>query len=221
MEFAEKPIYAQLARIGKELSSPIRLRLLDLLDARERTVEQLAAESGVPLKNTSAQLQRLHAAHLVTARKEGTRVYYRLADDRVAQFLDAFQGFAEERLADLRDTVAAHLGDPAELRPVAAAELAERLADPGVLVVDVRSPEEYAAGHVPGAVSVPMAELRAGTADLPWDVRIVAYCQGPYCVVSPQAVRILRARGHDARPLDGGFTRWTRSRHATGPAGRA
>ncbi|MEY9213465.1 metalloregulator ArsR/SmtB family transcription factor [Thermobifida halotolerans] len=210
-EFTEEPIYAQLARLGKALSSPVRLRLLDLLDQREHTVEELAEAAGVPLKNTSAQLQRLREVHLVAGRREGSRVRYRLADPGVSRFLGCFQEFAEERLADLRDAVAEHLGDPAELRPMRASELRERLDDPDLLVLDVRAPDEYAADHVPGAVSVPMEELRERLAELPEDVEIVAYCQGPYCVLSPTAVRVLRDHGRRARTLDGGFTRWRRT----------
>lgn len=205
--FAEEPIYEQLARIGKALSGPVRLRLLDVLDQRERTVEELARAAGVPLKNTSAQLQQLRAAHLVTSRRDGTRVYYRLADESVSRFLGAFQAFAGERLADLRGAVSDRLGD---LEGVTADELAARLADPSTLVLDVRSPADYAAGHVPGAVSVPMAELRDRLGELPASAEIVAYCGGPYCVVSPEAVRVLRAHGRSARPLDGGYLAWRR-----------
>lgn len=212
--FVEEPIYAQLARVGKALASPVRLRLLDLLDSGERTVEQLAESAGVPLKNTSAQLQQLRQANLVTTRKSGTRVYYRLADRRVSVFLGRFQEFAEHRLADLREAVDAHLGDPAMLEPVTADELARRLDDPGTLVLDVRSAAQYEAGHVPGAVSLPLARLRARLADLPPDVEIIAYCQGPYCVTSPNAVRLLRRRGYQARTLNGGLTRWRRTGHA-------
>ncbi|MEU8248674.1 metalloregulator ArsR/SmtB family transcription factor [Nonomuraea sp. NPDC048916] len=206
--FPEEPIYEQLARIGKALSNPVRLRLLDVLDQRERTVEELAEEAGVPLKNTSAQLQHLRAAHLVTGRKDGTRVHYRLADERVSRFLGQLQGFAHGRLADLRDAVSEHLGS---LEGVTADELAARLTDPGTIVIDVRSAAAYAEGHVPGAISVPLATLQDHLDDLPHDVEIVAYCGGPYCVVSPKAVRLLRAHGHTARPLDGGFTAWRRS----------
>ncbi|MCP2256398.1 transcriptional regulator, ArsR family [Streptoalloteichus tenebrarius] len=209
-EFVEEPIYAQLARIGKALSSPVRLRLLDLLDQGERTVEQLADEAGVTVKNTSAQLQQLRAANLVASRKDGTRVYYRLATPEVSTFLGHFQDFAEDRLADLRSAVAAHLGDPAEMEPVTVEQLRERLDDPDLVVLDIRSPEEYAAGHVPGAVSLPSGELRDKLAELPRDAKIVAYCQGPYCVASPKAVQLLRELGYDARPLAGGFTRWDR-----------
>ncbi|MEW9547735.1 ArsR/SmtB family transcription factor [Nonomuraea sp. NPDC050783] len=207
-DFPEEPIYEQLARVAKALASPVRLRLLDVLDQRERTVEELAQAAGVALKNTSAQLQQLRAAHLVTSRKDGPRVYYRLADERVSRFLGELEGFAHDRLADLRDAVRDRLG---ALEGVTADELADRLSDPGTLVLDVRPAADYAAGHVPGAVSVPMAELRERLAGLPRDAAIVAYCGGPYCVVSPEAVRVLRAHGYDARPLDGGFLGWRRA----------
>ncbi|PZG12843.1 ArsR/SmtB family transcription factor [Nonomuraea aridisoli] len=205
--FAEEPIYEQLARVGKALASPVRLRLLDVLDQRERTVEELAQAAGVPLKNTSAQLQQLRAAQLVTSRKDGTRVYYRLADDGVSRFLGELQAFAEGRLAELRDAVRARMGS---LEGVTADELADRLADPGTVVVDVRSAGDYAAGHVPGAISVPLAELRERLAELPRQAEVVAYCGGPYCVVSPEAVRLLREHGYTARPLDGGLLGWRR-----------
>ncbi|MBB6344774.1 ArsR/SmtB family transcription factor [Nonomuraea muscovyensis] len=213
--FPEEPIYEQLARIGKVLSSPVRLRLLDVLDQRERTVEELAEEAGIALKNTSAQLQRLRDAHLVTSRKEGTRVYYRLADEDVSRFLGGLQDFAQGRLADLREAVTLHLG---LAEGVTAGELAGRLGDPGTIVVDVRSAGAYAEAHLPGALSLPLAELQdrlaeldARLAGLPRDAEIVAYCGGPYCVVSPKAVRLLRERGYTARPLDGGLTGWRRS----------
>ena len=210
-EFAEEPIYAQLARIGKALANPVRLRLLDLLDHREFTVEQLSTEAGVGLKNTSAQLQQLRAANLVTSRKDGTKVLYRLADSGVSAFLGCYQDFAAERLADLRAAVSDHLGDPETLQPVTAEELSRLLDDPGVVVLDVRSAAEFDEGHVPGAVSMPMGELRERLGELSRTTTIVAYCQGPYCVVSPNAVRLLREHGYSAHPLDAGFTGWIRS----------
>ncbi|MER5621566.1 metalloregulator ArsR/SmtB family transcription factor [Streptosporangium sp. NPDC002544] len=210
-EFPEEPIYRQLARIGRTLASPVRLRLLDVLDQGERTVEQLSEEADIPLKNTSAQLQQLRAAHLVTSRKAGTRVYYRLADERVSRFLGELQDFAAERLADLREAVSEHLGEVAVLEAVTADELAGRLDDPGIVIVDVRSAAEHARGHVPGSVSIPLAELRDRLDELPRGMEIVAYCGGPYCVVSPEAVRLLRDHGFPARPLDGGLTRWRRT----------
>ncbi len=182
-----------------------------MLDQRERTVEELSEEAGVALKNTSAQLQQLRAAHLVTSRKDGTRVYYRLADERVSRFLGQFQGFAHERLADLRDAVEERLGS---FEAVTAAELAARLREPDTVVVDVRSAAAYAEGHVPGAVSVPLKELLDRLGELPGDAEIIAYCGGPYCVVSPRAVEVLRSHGYRARPLDGGLTGWRRSGRA-------
>ncbi|MER6826470.1 metalloregulator ArsR/SmtB family transcription factor [Streptosporangium sp. NPDC000563] len=210
-EFREEPIYRQLARIGRTLASPVRLRLLDVLDQRERTVEQLSEAADIPLKNTSAQLQQLRAAHLVTSRRDGTRIYYRLADEQVSRFLGELQDFAAERLADLREAVSEHLGEVAVLEAVTAEELAGRLTDPDIVIVDVRSAADHALGHVPGAVSVPLAELRDRLDELPGDVEIVAYCGGPYCVVSPEAVRLLRDHGFRARPLDGGLARWRRT----------
>jgi len=209
-EFDEQPIYAQLARIGKAVANPVRLRLLDVLDNGERPVDKLADDAGISLKNTSAQLRELRSAGLVSTRKAGTRIYYSVADEDVSRFLLGLQDFAYGRLADLRDAVSDHVGDPAELEPVTAADLDARLADPATLVIDVRTANEYALGHVPGAISVPMAELYDQIASLPQDVEIVAYCGGPYCVVSPRAVRLLRENGRRARPLDGGLSRWRR-----------
>ncbi|MET9247541.1 metalloregulator ArsR/SmtB family transcription factor [Nonomuraea sp. NPDC003709] len=204
-ESPEEPIYQQLARIGKALASPVRLRLLDVLGRREHTVEELAQAAGVALKNTSAQLQQLRAVHLVTSRKDGQRVYYRLADERVSRFLAELRGFAEGRLAELRDAVRTRLGP---LEGVTADELASRLADPGTLVVDVRPAADHAAGHVPGAISLPMAELRERLDELPREREIVAYCGGPYCAVSSEAVRVLSEHGYAARALDGGYPSW-------------
>ncbi len=208
--FPEEPIYQQLARIGKAFAGPVRLRLLDVLTEGERTVEELSEEAGIALKNTSAQLQQLRAAHLVTSRREGTRIYYRLADERVPLFLGQLRDFAHERLADLRDAVSEHIDS---LEGVTADELAGRLADPNTMVIDVRSADSYAEGHLPGAVSLPLEELRDRLDELPHDVEIVAYCGGPYCVVSPRAVRLLREHGRRARPLEGGFTGWRGSGH--------
>ncbi|MCC5581468.1 metalloregulator ArsR/SmtB family transcription factor [Microtetraspora sp. AC03309] len=208
--FPEEPIYQQLARIGKAFAGPVRLRLLDVLTEGERTVEELSEEAGIALKNTSAQLQQLRAAHLVTSRREGTRIYYRLADERVPLFLGQLRDFAHERLADLRDAVSEHIDS---LEGVTADELAGRLADPNTMVIDVRSADSYAEGHLPGAVSLPLEELRDRLDELPHDVEIVAYCGGPYCVVSPRAVRLLREHGRRARPLEGGITGWRGSGH--------
>ena len=209
-EFVELEVYTQIARIGKALASPVRLRLLDLLDTGECDVEKLASQAGISLKNTSAQLQQLRNAHLVTGRREGNRIYYRLSDPEISDFLGTFHNFAESRLADLRTAVADLLGDPGVMEPVTVEELQERIKDPETLVVDVRSAQDYAQGHIPGAVSVPADELQERIDRLRRDVQIIAYCQGPYCVVSPDAVLFLRKKGFKARPLDRGLTGWQR-----------
>ncbi|WP_328330893.1 MULTISPECIES: ArsR family transcriptional regulator [unclassified Streptomyces] len=210
------PIYAELSRVGKVLASPLRLRLLDLLDGRERTVEQLSQESGIPFKNTSAQLQQLRSAHLISSRKDGKRVLYRLADDEVAQFLGVFQEFTERRLADLRSVIDDQLGDLSELEPVTADELTTRVGG-GALVIDVRPSDDYAMGHVPGALSLPSGQLLSRLGELPDDAEIIAYCHGPFCVTSAACVRLLREQNRHAHHLVGGFTRWHRTGHPVHP----
>ncbi|MEO6082266.1 MAG: metalloregulator ArsR/SmtB family transcription factor [Umezawaea sp.] len=201
------PIYAELARVGKVLANPLRIKLLDLLDGRERTVEQLSQESGIPIKNTSAQLQQLRSAHLVASRKDGTRALYRLADDDVARFLGVFQEFTELRLADLRTTISEQLG---HLVPVTAAELTNRVGD-GALLIDVRPSDDYAAGHIPDAISVPSEHLLNRLGELPDDAEIIAYGHGPFCVTSAECVRVLRQHGRRAHHLAGGVTNWHRT----------
>ncbi|MGY2060622.1 ArsR/SmtB family transcription factor, partial [Nocardia gipuzkoensis] len=178
-------------------------------------VEQLSNDSGVPLKNTSAQLQQLLAANLVSFRKVGTKAYYRVADHRVSEFLELFERFAELQLAELRDAIHRHLGDPEVLQAITADELRNRMDDQSTIVIDVRSQQEFEQGHVPGAVSVPAERLLDRLAGLPRGKEIVAYCGGPYCIVSPQAVTVLRDNGYNARILDGGFARWHRTGHRT------
>ncbi|MEV2276696.1 metalloregulator ArsR/SmtB family transcription factor [Nocardiopsis sp. NPDC049922] len=211
-DFPEAPIYEHLARVGKALAAPVRLRLLDLLDQGECTVEELARRGGLPLKNTSSHLQQLRAAGLVTSRREGTRMHYALRDDEVSRFLGHFQDFAEQRMGDLREEVERHLGQEGGSGAVTAEELAELVGRGAAVVVDLRSAREFAEGHVPGAISVPSRELEERIAELPWDTTIVAYCQGPYCVVSPRAVRLVNATGRRARSLRGGYVRWKRER---------
>ncbi|MBZ6295931.1 ArsR/SmtB family transcription factor [Streptomyces olivaceus] len=209
-EFIEAEVYTQLARIGKALASPVRLRLLDLLEKGESDVEGLVTASGVGLKNTSAQLQQLRGANLVTTRREGNRVFYRLAGPEVSRLLGSLQSCAEIRLADLRLAIGNLLGNASELKPVTADELRAHIDDPRILIIDVRPSADYARGHVPGAISLPAAELRQKMDSIPRDVEVIAYCQGPYCVLSPDLVRLLRSHEIPARPLEGGITRWQR-----------
>jgi rhodanese-related sulfurtransferase len=210
-------LYEQFARMGKALANPARLELLDLLAQGERSVEELAAAAGMRVGNTSAQLRVLAAAGLLVTRRSGARVFYRLADEQVAVFAEELKDFARGRLADVERAARDYLGDVAALEPVAREELARRLDDGDVIVVDVRPAAEYAAGHIPGAISLPHDLLaarltqRTQLPELADGVDIVAYCRGRYCVYAPQAVRLLRERGFAARPLDGGLPEWRRA----------
>lgn len=204
----KETVYEQLAAVGKALASPRRLELLDLLAQGERGVEALAAAAGLGMTNTSAHLQVLARARLVATRKRGTRVLYRLADDQVAAFLATLRGLAHDRLPGIDHALRTLVASTEDPEPVTRAQLAERLARNEVVVVDVRPPEEYAAGHIPGARSVPLPQLETALAGLPRDAEIVACCRGPYCVLAPQAVRLLRAHGFAARRLEDGLPEW-------------
>ena len=201
-------LYEQFARVGKALANPARLELLDLLAQGECSVEDLAETAQMKMSNTSAQLRTLAGAGLVASRRDGTKIYYRLADQQVTAFACQVQDFAASRLAEVEQAVRHYLGDVAALEPVAQDELLRRLRDEDVLVLDVRPQAEYAAGHIPGAVNVPHDQLAARLAELPGSAEIVAYCRGRYCVFAPDAVRLLRARGFSARPLEGGLPDW-------------
>lgn len=211
--FVEEPIYTELAHLGKALASPVRLRLLDVLDSGELTVEELAAACGLPVKNTSAQLQQLRAAHLVESRRDGTRIHYRIASPTVSMFLGRLHDFAQATSAELRERITAHLGTGDQLEPVTADRLAELMADDLVTVVDVRSEAAYARGHIPGAMSIPIQQMADRVGELNGHDLIVAYCQGPYCVSSPNAVRLMLQAGQQARSLRGGWTGWARAGH--------
>jgi rhodanese-related sulfurtransferase len=201
-------LYEQFARIGKALANPARLDLLDLLAQGERSVEDLAQAAQMKTSNTSAQLRMLAGAGLVTSRRDGVKIFYRLTSQDVAAFVRYAQEFAASRLAEVEQVARGYLGDVAGLEPVTREELSGRLRDGQVLVLDVRPAAEYAAGHIPGAINMPHDELAARLADLPADADIVAYCRGRYCVFAPDAVRLLRARGFSAWPLDGGMADW-------------
>ncbi len=201
-------LLAQFARVGKALANPARLQLLDLLIQAERSVEALAAAAGMPVGNTSAQVRALHAAGLVTSRRDGTRVFYRLASDDVAALYRALCEVARTHLPDAEAARAAYLGSDDHAEPVSRQELLRRAEAGEVYVIDVRPAEEYAAGHIPGAVSIPLGELPARLGELPASTEIVAYCRGAYCVLAPDAVRLLRASGRAARHLGEGMLEW-------------
>ncbi|HWO69985.1 MAG TPA: metalloregulator ArsR/SmtB family transcription factor, partial [Actinomycetota bacterium] len=191
----KEALYERFALLGRALASPRRIELLDLLCQGERTVEALAEAARMGVTNTSAHLQVLRRARLVETRREGVRVYYRIADEEVCRFFFALQDLARARLAEVEQVVRDYLEARDELEPVSRQTLLERLGRGDVTVLDVRPPEEFAAGHIPGARSVPLPELERRLDELPRDVEVVAYCRGPYCVLAPEALGILRAAG--------------------------
>jgi len=200
-------LYEQFARIGKAVASARRVELLDLLCQGERSVEMLARTTGMTVTNTSQHLQTLRAARLVEARKEGTRVLYRVADEAVCRFFLELCELAHGRLAEVDQFVHRYLeGDGFE--SLTRDELVTRMKKGAVVLLDVRPPEEFAAGHIAGAVSVPLGLLEELLDTLPADAEIVAYCRGPYCQLSSQALEILRAHGLRARRLVDGFPEW-------------
>jgi rhodanese-related sulfurtransferase len=201
-------LYGQFARIGHAVSAPKRLELLDLLGQGEKTVEQLAEQSSTPIKNTSAHLRVLRQARLVETRREGSFVHYRLADDDVLRFLRTLQALARGRLAEVEQVAALYIDHRDELEPVDLAELRRLSRDGAVTIVDVRPREEFEAGHIPGALSMPVAELRRRLGELPRRREVVAYCRGAYCVYSVEAVELLRKHGYRARRAADGLPDW-------------
>lgn len=205
---AKQALLEHFARIGKAVSSPARLELLDLLSQGEKSVESLARQAGLSVTNTSNHLKELRAASFVATRKDGLYVFYRLADASVHGFLRSLQGLAHRQLADVRQIISDYFEAPGDLDPVSATELVERLRTGDVVVLDVRPEDEYAAGHIPGARSVPLAELERRIAELADESEIIAYCRGPYCVLALEAVELLRSHGIRARRLAEGMPDW-------------
>jgi rhodanese-related sulfurtransferase/DNA-binding transcriptional ArsR family regulator len=201
-------LYAQFARIGKALSSPHRLELLELLAQGERTVESLSAETGLSPANTSQHLQALRQATLVDSRKEGLFVFYRLSHPGVSDLSRAIRTVAEHQLADLERLVREHFGDRSDAEPVEMHDLLKRARSNKVIVLDTRPASEYAAGHIAGALSMPVDALQRQLRQLPRGKEYVAYCRGPYCVYADRAVQILRSNGRRARRLREGFPEW-------------
>jgi rhodanese-related sulfurtransferase len=205
---AKTPLFDAFAQAAKALASGRRLELVDVLANGERTVEALAGEVGLSVANTSQHLQILRQAGLVSSRREGTSVHYRLAAPEVFELWRTLRTLAASRLAEVERLTAAYLGSRDELEPVTREELARRLQDDDLVVLDVRPATEYAAGHLPGAVSIPVGELRRRLAELPADREIVAYCRGPYCAFAHEAVGLLREEGYAARRLEDGLPEW-------------
>ncbi|HET7039610.1 MAG TPA: metalloregulator ArsR/SmtB family transcription factor [Gemmatimonadales bacterium] len=201
-------VFLQFARIAAGFASPKRLELIDLLAQGERPVEALGREAGLTLANASRHLQVLKGAGLVESRRAGVQVVYRLADPLVLDGYRTLRTLARARLAEVGRLVSDFFANADGLEPVEPAELLRRTQTGEVVVIDVRPPEEYAAGHVAGALSFPLADLDRRLASLPRGKRIVAYCRGPYCVLAAEAVRLLRRRGREAVRLRDGYPEW-------------
>jgi rhodanese-related sulfurtransferase/DNA-binding HxlR family transcriptional regulator len=201
-------LYEQLSRVAQALGSAGRLQILEYIAQGERSVDTLAAMTGLSVANTSKHLQALRQAGLVSARKEGVRVYYSVAGDDVITLVSALRAVAEHRVAEVERLVSQWLAHRDEMAPVAAADLLKRVKQKLVTVLDVRPAEEYAAGHIPGAINVPVEKLEGFVSRLPKRKEVVAYCRGPYCLMSFEAVEKLRKRGFRARRLENGLPEW-------------
>lgn len=201
-------LFEQFARIGKALSSGKRLEMLEFLAQGERSVEQLARMTALSIANASQHLQQLRQVGLVTARKEGLYVYYRIAGDGIVRLLTALRAVGEEHVADVDRLVKLFLNSKDNLEPVPAKELWQRVKQGLVTVLDVRPPEEYAQGHIRGAINVPVTELKKRLHQIPAGQEVVAYCRGPYCLLAYEAVQLLRQKGIKARRLEEGYPEW-------------
>ena len=201
-------LYAQFARLGKALSNPHRLEMLDLLAQGERTVDSLATELGVSVANASQHLQVLRHAALVESRRDGLFVHYRLADLEVFDLSKVIRSVAERRLAELERLVNEHFGNRAAAEAVPMDELLKRARSKQVVILDTRPANEYLAGHIPGSLSIPVDDLQRRLNELTKSRQYVAYCRGPYCIYADRAIEILRAHGRRARRLVEGFPEW-------------
>jgi rhodanese-related sulfurtransferase/DNA-binding transcriptional ArsR family regulator len=204
----KQDLFAQFARVGKALSNGNRLELLEFLAQGERSVDQLAKVSGLSVANTSQHLQQLRQAGLIISRKQGLKVFYRLSGDDVLVLFEALRAVAGRHVAEVDRLVNTFLTVKDALEPIPREELLERTRQGMVTVLDVRPPEEFAAGHVPGAVNVPLAELEQYLQQLNPQQEVVAYCRGPHCVLAFDAVAQLREKGLKARRLEDGFPEW-------------
>lgn len=208
---AKDALYDGLAAVAKALGSGRRAELVDVLAQGERPVEELAREIGQTVANTSHHLQHLLRVGLVRTRREGTHIYYSLATTRVGELWAAVRDVARTQVAELDGLATAYLGDRSGLETIGREELARRVKDGDVVVLDVRPEPEYRAGHIVGAISVPVQEITHRLRTIPKDRQVVAYCRGPFCVYADDAVRALRLRGYRAVRLDDGYPEWDRA----------
>ena len=201
-------LFAELAELARSLGNAHRLMLLEHIAQGERAVERLAALAGLTIANASQHLQHLKRSGFVQSRRDGKQVLYRLGDGPVLNLLAALRQFAEHNRAEIRALVTDSLQQPEALAAISREELLSRIEENGVILLDVRPHEEYALGHLPGALNIPLEELERRLAELPEGREVVAYCRGPYCVLSVNAVAALRAKGREARRLEDGFPDW-------------
>jgi rhodanese-related sulfurtransferase/DNA-binding transcriptional ArsR family regulator len=206
-EFKDQ-LFEQFARIGKSLSNGRRLEILELLAQRARTVEELARETGLSIANTSQHLQVLRRSNLVTVKREGLYARYSLASDEVLHICISMRRLGEQHLSDVRRLVETYLSARAELEPISCQDLLRKLKEKNIFVLDVRPREEFEAGHIAGAWSIPLADLKARLREIPRKREIVAYCRGPYCVFADEAISFLASRGYRAVRLKEGFPEW-------------
>ena len=204
-------LYEAIGRVALALGSAGRLQILEFVAQGERSVDALASMTGLSVANTSKHLQALRQAGLVAARKEGLRVYYSIAGNDVAGLLSALREVSEHRVAEVEVLLRTWLAHRDEMEPVRAEEVLDRAKKGLVVVLDVRPAEEYAAGHLPGAVNIPVHELEKRLKELPKRKEVIAYCRGPYCLMSYDAVALLRKKGRKARRLEAGMPEWRAS----------
>lgn len=207
-ESPKRAVFAGFAEVAKAVAHPHRLELLEQVAQGERSVEVLADRAHLSIANASQHLQQMRRAGLLVGRRQGKYVFYRLADDAVLDLLSAVRRIAERNLAEVDRVVRGYFQDRDSLEPVSRRELIERLKAGIVTVLDVRPEDEFALGHLPGAINIPLAEIEKRLADLDPEQEIVAYCRGPYCVLSYEAVAMLRARGFKVRRLEDGLPEW-------------
>ena len=208
MNSPKREVFEQLARIGAALSSGVRLELLELLAQGERSVDQLSALTGTTVANASQHLQKLKQAGLIVARKQGQFVFYRIAGDEVIGMLSALSRVGEAHVAEIERIVRMYFFSKDDFEPIPPAELLDRARRGLVTVLDVRPPEEFASGHVPGALNIPVEQLARKLRDLPKGKEVIAYCRGPFCLMSFEAVQLLRKKGIKARRLQDGMPEW-------------
>lgn len=201
-------VYEEIARVGKALASPHRLVLLELLAQAPRPVEELVADMGLPFANVSQHLQILKGVGLVSARREGIRMVYTLAGDDVVLLTAQLRATAERRVAEVERHLREWLAGRDELEAVTSDDLAARIAEGSVTVIDVRPPGDYEKGHIPGSINVPVEEFESKLRALPRDRKVVAYCRAAYCICADDAVRFLVGEGYQAARLEGSFPQW-------------